>query len=157
MGNNLKLQDTFTVINRTILHNSDRNNLTILYQPIVGAMAINLYFTFWSHLDQTSLLTEVSNFKQLISSMGLSLNEIEEARKYLAHPILSARLIEITEALLEHKNKPAYKILGDIDDMKLKSCMTLFSLISENGSVFHQALNYFFDGKQDLNTLNLIK
>lgn len=83
MGNNLKLQDTFTVINRTILHNSDRNNLTILYQPIVGAMAINLYFTFWSHLDQTSLLTEVSNFKQLISSMGLSLNEIEEARKYL--------------------------------------------------------------------------
>lgn len=84
-------------------------------------------------------------------------NGIEEARKYLAHPILSARLIEITEALLEHKNKPAYKILGDIDDMKLKSCMTLFSLISENGSVFHQALNYFFDGKQDLNTLNLIK
>jgi uncharacterized protein (DUF1810 family) len=92
---------------------------------------------------------------QMVYTYGI--NGIEEARKYLAHPILSARLIEITEALLEHKDKPAYKILGDIDDMKLKSCMTLFSLISENGSVFHQALNYFFDGKQDLNTLNLIK
>ena len=85
------------------------------------------------------------------------INGRDEAEAYLNHPILSKRLIEITEALLEHKNKPAYKILGDIDDMKLKSCMTLFSLISENGSVFHQALNYFFDGKQDLNTLNLIK
>ena len=38
--------DTFTVINRTILHNSDRKNLSMLYQPIVGAMAINLYFTY---------------------------------------------------------------------------------------------------------------
>lgn len=85
------------------------------------------------------------------------INGIEEAKAYLAHPVLSARLFEISEALLEHKDKPAYKILGDIDDMKLKSCMTLFSLISENGSVFHQALNCFFDGEQDSNTLDLIK
>ena len=85
------------------------------------------------------------------------INGIEEARQYLANPTLSTRLLEITEALLEHKDKPAYKILGDIDDMKLQSCMTLFSIISENNSVFHQALNCFFDGEQDLNTLDLIK
>ena len=85
------------------------------------------------------------------------INGIEEARQYLAHPTLSTRLLEITEALLEHKDKPAYKIFGDIDDMKLQSCMTLFSIISENNSVFHQALNCFFDGEQDLNTLDLIK
>lgn len=83
MQNNLKLQDTFTVINRTILHDSDRNILTILYQPIVGAMAINLYFTFWTYLDQSSLLSEVTNHKQLVNYMGLSLNEVEDARKYL--------------------------------------------------------------------------
>lgn len=85
------------------------------------------------------------------------INGIEEARQYLAHPTLSTRLLEITKALLEHKDKPACKILGDIDDMKLQSCMTLFSIISENNSVFHQALNCFFDGEQDLNTLDLIK
>ena len=83
MQNNLKLQDTFTVINRTILHDSDRNILTILYQPIVGATAINLYFTFWTYLDQSSLLSEVTNHKQLVNYMGLSLNEVEDARKYL--------------------------------------------------------------------------
>lgn len=83
MQNNLKLQDTFTVINRTILHDSDRNVLTILYQPIVGAMAINLYFTFWTYLDQSSLLSEVTTHKQLVSYMGLSLTEVEDARKYL--------------------------------------------------------------------------
>ena len=42
------------------------------------------------------------------------INGIEEARQYLAHPTLSTRLLEITEALLEHKDKPAYKILGDM-------------------------------------------
>lgn len=85
------------------------------------------------------------------------INGIDEAKAYLDHPLLSARLIEITEALLKHKDKPAYRILGDIDDMKLQSCMTLFSIISEKDSVFHQALNYFFDGEQDSNTLDLIR
>ena len=84
------------------------------------------------------------------------INGIDEAKAYLNHPILSKRLIEITEALLEHRNKPAYKILGDIDDMKLQSCMTLFSLISESGSVFHQALDCFFDGELDYNTVELV-
>ena len=82
---------------------------------------------------------------------------IKEAEEYLAHPILSARLIEITEALLTHKGKDIYDIMGDIDDMKLKSCMTLFALISEEGSVFHQVLDSFYDGKMDSTTLNFIK
>lgn len=85
------------------------------------------------------------------------INGLEEAKAYLEHPVLSARLIEITEALLGHKDKPAYKILGDIDDMKLQSCMTLFSIISENGSVFHQVLECFFDGELDVNTLEIVK
>ena len=85
------------------------------------------------------------------------INGIEEAKAYLAHPILSARLIEITEALLAHKDKSAHKIFGDIDDMKLQSCMTLFSLISENDSVFHQVLDCFYDGKMDKYTIAIIK
>lgn len=75
--------DTFTVINRTILHNSDRKNLTMLYQPIVGAMAINLYFTYWTYLDKNDFITQTTTYKQLISYMGISLREIKDARKYL--------------------------------------------------------------------------
>lgn len=85
------------------------------------------------------------------------INGIEEAKKYLEHPVLSSRLIEITEALLTHKGKDIYDIMGDIDDMKLKSCMTLFALISEEGSVFHQVLECFYDGEIDEITLRLLK
>ena len=82
---------------------------------------------------------------------------IEEARAYLAHPVLSQRLTEITQALLAHKGKSPTAIFGYIDDLKLQSCMTLFASVSEPNSVFHQVLDAFFDGKQDLETLRRIK
>ena len=85
------------------------------------------------------------------------INGIEEAKAYLEHPILSKRLIEITEALLLHKEKDIYDIMGDIDNMKLHSSMTLFSLVSEDDSVFHQVLNNFYNGEMDESTLKLIK
>ena len=75
--------DTFTVINRTILHNSDRKNLSMLYQPIVGAMAINLYFTYWTYLDKFEYMTQIATYKQLINYMGVSLREVKDSRKYL--------------------------------------------------------------------------
>ena len=85
------------------------------------------------------------------------INGIEEAKAYLAHPVLSARLFEICEALLKHKDKPAYKILGDVDSMKLLSSMTLFSYISEKGSIFQNVLDIFYKNKKDKITLELIQ
>ena len=85
------------------------------------------------------------------------INGLEEAKAYLDHPVLSARLIEISEALLKHKNQDIENILGDIDAMKLRSSMTLFALISEENSVFHQVLDCFYDGKMDKQTIKLTK
>lgn len=85
------------------------------------------------------------------------INGIEEAKAYIEHPVLSARLIEICEALLEHKNGDIEDILGDIDAMKLRSSMTLFAFISEKNSVFFQVLECFYDGKMDEYTLKLIE
>lgn len=85
------------------------------------------------------------------------INGIEEAKEYLSHPILSERLIEITETLLTHKDKDIYDIMGDIDDMKLHSSMTLFALASEENSVFHQVLECFYNGEMDEYTIKLIK
>lgn len=84
------------------------------------------------------------------------INGIEEAKAYLEHPILSTRLIEISEALLEHKDKYAYEILEDIDDMKLHSSMTLFAHVSNNNSVFHKVLDSFYDGEMDELTFDLL-
>ena len=83
------------------------------------------------------------------------INGIEEAKAYLAHPVLSTRLIEISEALLDHKNEDIEDILGDIDAMKLRSSMTLFALICEEGSLFHRILSCFFGDEICEQTLRL--
>ena len=85
------------------------------------------------------------------------IRDLDEARNYLPHPVLGARLREITEALLQLPENDAYKIMGDPDDLKLHSCMTLFAYISEEGSIFHKALDKFFAGQMDYGTLNLLK
>ncbi|MCF2589832.1 DUF1810 family protein [Prevotella hominis] len=54
----------------------------------------------------------------------------DEAKAYLEHPILGARLREITMALLQHRGESAVDILGDIDAVKVRSCMTLFDAVS---------------------------
>jgi uncharacterized protein (DUF1810 family) len=81
---------------------------------------------------------------------------LDEAHAYLNHPKLSGRLQEFCVALLQHKDKSAYEILGDIDAMKLRSSMTLFALISEGGSIYHNVLDCFYNGKTDSYTIELI-
>ena len=82
---------------------------------------------------------------------------VKEARSYLSHPILGARLVEITEVLLKLNENDPQKIMGIIDAMKLKSCMTLFAYISENGSKFARVLEKYFGGSRDERTLSIIE
>ena len=89
-------------------------------------------------------------------AFAYGINGLEEAKAYLDHPVLSARLIEISEALLEHKDQDIEDILGDIDAMKLRSSMTLFALISEGDSIYHNVLDCFYNGKTDSYTIELI-
>ena len=96
-----------------------------------------------------------------MASLGFSYNArfygiscIDEARAYLAHPILGKRLRQITEALLEHKGKDVLSILGAIDTLKVCSCMTLFDVVSPD-DVFRQVLETFYEDKRDAQTLAL--
>lgn len=92
-----------------------------------------------------------------LNSFTFGIRDLEEAREYLAHPVLSSRLREITQALLLHKDKRIEDIMGDVDAMKLRSSMTLFCLVSEENSPFHQVLTCFYDGKPDIYTLSIVK
>ena len=85
------------------------------------------------------------------------LSSIKEAQAYLSDPILKARLIEITDAVIAHKDKSAEEIFGGIDAKKLRSCMTLFSIAAPDIPVFDAVLEQFFDGKPDRNTLRLTR
>ncbi len=79
-----------------------------------------------------------------------------EAELYLAHPVLGARLVEISEALLEIEGKTANQIFGSPDDMKLKSSMTLFGALKNTNPIFQSVLDKYFNGTNDLRTLQLI-
>jgi len=79
-----------------------------------------------------------------------------EAGAYLAHPTLGPRLVEISEALLDLDAGSAHDIFGSPDDLKLKSCATLFAAVSPPGSVFERVLARYFDGGGDPRTLKLM-
>jgi uncharacterized protein (DUF1810 family) len=83
--------------------------------------------------------------------------DANEAKSYLNHPILKARLTACCKAILLHKDRSALEILGDVDAMKLKSSMTLFALVcGEESSIFHQVLVRFYSGKMDKRTQGLL-
>lgn len=81
----------------------------------------------------------------------------EEATQYLNHPVLGKRLIEISKAVVEIEGKTALEIFGKPDERKLKSSMTLFSIINDPNSIFQQVLDKYYNGVKDENTLKLIK
>ena len=77
------------------------------------------------------------------------ISSIEEARAYLDNPTLKSRLIEISTALLQHKGKStAYEILGTIDAIKVRSCMTLFDHIMPH-AIFAELLEAFYNSQRD--------
>jgi len=90
------------------------------------------------------------------TSRNYAIKSREEAKAYLAHPILGPRLIECAEAALQIEGRSALQIFGSPDDMKLRSSATLFAAVSSGGSVFHRLIDKYFDGKQDVRTLELI-
>jgi len=92
------------------------------------------------------------------TSKYYAINDIEEAKEYLKHPILGVRLKEISNELLKLEQSDASLIFGGIDSMKLKSCMTLFWAADKaNADIFVKVIDKFFNGKFDDITLSLIK
>ncbi len=85
------------------------------------------------------------------------IKDLSEARAYAQHPILGTRLIEISTALLQIEEKTANQILGSPDDLKLRSSMTLFSLVENADPVFQAVLTRYFNGTPDQKTLALVK
>ena len=85
-----------------------------------------------------------------------AIRSLDEARAYLAHPVLGARLRECTQLVLDVKSRDLSDILGYPDDLKFRSSMTLFAEAAESASPFHAALQQFCDGKPDARTLEIL-
>jgi uncharacterized protein (DUF1810 family) len=86
-----------------------------------------------------------------------AIRSLAEADAYLKHPILGPRLLECCEAAVGVEGRSAFDIFDAPDDMKLRSCATLFVQVSAVGSVFHRLLDKYFESKPDEKTMRLIQ
>jgi uncharacterized protein (DUF1810 family) len=82
--------------------------------------------------------------------------DVAEARAYLEHPVLGPRLVECAEALLAAEGRSARVIMGSPDDLKLRSCATLFARVAPPGSAFERLIDRYYGGEEDAATLRLL-
>lgn len=87
-------------------------------------------------------------------SRRYAIGSLDEARQYLAHPVLGPRLRECAEALLDIEGRTAESVLGPIDATKLRSSMTLFDRAVPDERVFADVLERYFDGAEDEATIS---
>ncbi|MCI8446092.1 MAG: DUF1810 domain-containing protein [Bacilli bacterium] len=121
--------------------------------------------------DYTRALNEVKSGRKLthwmwyifpqIAGLGMSetaqyyeIKSLDEARAYLNNELLKSHLIEISNALLELYTNDPVEVFGDVDALKLKSSMTLFSYISDN-EIFNKVIDKYFNGSKDLTTVRI--
>lgn len=123
--------------------------------------------------DYATALSEIKNGRKRshwmwyifpqISGLGYSemahryaIKDLPEAAAYLAHPVLGSRLIDVSNVLLQLPATNATAVMGSPDDMKLRSSMTLFSLVPGGNPVFEAVIKKYFNGNKDSATLQLI-
>jgi uncharacterized protein (DUF1810 family) len=90
------------------------------------------------------------------TSRRYSIKSLSEAEAYMSHPVLGPRLRECAVAALGVEGRSASEIFGSPDDMKLRSCATLFACASPAGSIFDALLDKYFRGGRDGKTLRLL-
>ncbi|HEY8253368.1 MAG TPA: DUF1810 domain-containing protein [Rhizomicrobium sp.] len=99
---------------------------------------------------------QVAGLGHSVMAQMYAIQSLDEARAYLAHPLLGARLRECCQALMAVEGKTAHAIFGSPDDLKFRSSLTLFDLASPN-DIFRAALDRYFDGNADSLTLQNVR
>lgn len=135
---NLMPADTYVVVNKTILHNEDRKIITSLYLPIIGTDAVMLYFTLWADLDNSEIISSEVSHQKLVSSLRITINELQTAFDKL-------EAIGLIKAFIKEGNVNNY-------------IYEIFSPVSANEFLSHPILNivlYSNVGKREYD--NLVK
>lgn len=99
------------------------------------------------------IFPQIAGLGRSATAQRYAIGSADEARAYLAHPVLGPRLIEATEAVTGARGS-AEAIMGAVDAVKLRSSMTLFEVTAEDPAPFRAALDRFFGGERDAATLD---
>jgi uncharacterized protein (DUF1810 family) len=102
------------------------------------------------------IFPQIAGLGNSSTSQHYAIASLEEARAYLGHPVLGARLRECTAIVNQIEGRTVSEIFGWPDDMKFRSCMTLFAQATTENQVFRDALEKYFSGEADQQTLRRI-
>jgi uncharacterized protein (DUF1810 family) len=123
-----------------------------VYDQALSELAAGRKRTHWMWF----IFPQLSGLGQSVMSQRYAIQSPAEAEAYLDHPVLGRRLRDCVSAMLAVKARSAHDILGYPDDLKFRSSMTLFSAVSDDNSLFHMAINRFFEDQPDRKTLELL-
>ncbi len=122
------------------------------YAQVRAELAAGRKTTHWMWF----IFPQISGLGQSAMARRYAISGLDEARAYAGHGVLGPRLRECTTLVLGHAGTSARAIFGSPDDMKLRSCMTLFHTACPDTPSFPQVLDRFYAGKPDENTLALL-
>ena len=122
-----------------------------IYSQALSEMARGRKTSHWMWF----IFPQVKGLGRSYESQLYGISGLNEAKAYLSHEILGKRLRESVSALLRVHNRTALEIFGSIDEMKLRSALTLFKAAS-NEQIFDDALEKFFSGQPDTVTLKIL-
>ena len=125
-----------------------------VYSQVISELTQGHKRTHWMWF----IFPQVKGLGHSIMSQRYAIESLEQAKEYLQHEVLGARLIECAELLLLHPDKSALEIFGSIDTLKLHSSLTLFTIASssKNNCIFDQLLDQFFEGSYSINTIRMM-
>ena len=124
-----------------------------IYSQVIEELTQGRKRTHWMWF----IFPQVKGLGHSKMSRRFAIESLEQAKAYLQHEVLGARLIECTELLLSHPDKSALNIFGSPDNLKLQSSLTLFAFAAGNKCVFEQLLSQFYEGSYDISTIRMLK
>ncbi len=124
-----------------------------IYSSVLAELRRGQKRTHWMWF----IFPQIDGLAHSTTSKHYAIKSIEEARHYLNHPVLGTRLLECAETVLAIEGRSVSEIFGYPDDLKLKSSMTLFAYVADPRSVFVRVLEKYFNGEQDVRTLDLLE
>ena len=121
------------------------------YQTALGEIKSGRKKSHWMWY----IFPQIAGLGRSSTAQYYSIKNLEEAKALLEDPYLGTNLKEITAALLGLDGNDPIAVFGHIDSMKLKSSMTIFGLVSEEGSIFQQVLDKYYGGDKDQRTIEI--
>ena len=126
---------------------------TSVYKQVIAELRAGKKHSHWMWF----IFPQIDGLGSSATARLYSIKSVAEAREYLAHSILGERLRECARLLDAIKDKSATDIFGYPDDLKLKSSLTLFAVVSGDDPVFTKLLDRYFSGEGDPQTIGKLK